>query len=156
MKSLRAGWLAVAAVVLLAGCQAGGQSADANARAAVKSADNAFSAQSTKNGFASAFRDYALEQAVFLPDDHAPLTTREDIEQSLLALPAGTQLSWSPQGADASGDLGYTWGIYTLTGKSASGQATVAYGKYLSVWKQQSGKWKLAAMMLNSSPGPTG
>lgn len=156
MKRLSAGLLLVAAVMLLVACQGGGSSADSGARAAVKSADNAFSAVSTKDGFAKAFQDYALEQAVFLPDNHAPLTTREDIEKSLVALPPGTQLSWSPQGVGASGGLGYTWGIYTLTGRSPSGQATVGYGKYLSVWKEESGHWKLAAMMLNQSPGPTG
>lgn len=156
MKRLSVGLLLVAAMTLLAGCQGGGASSDGAARAAVKSADNAFSATSTKDGFAKAFQDYALEQAVFLPDNHAPLTTLEEIEKSLVTLPPGTQLSWSPQGADASGELGYTWGIYTLTGRSSSGQATVGYGKYLSVWKEESGQWKLAAMMLNQSPGPTG
>lgn len=156
MKNLCAGLLGLAAVVLLAACQGGNLSPDAGARAAVKDADSAFSAQSIKGGFASAFHDYALEQAVLLPDDHAALTTRESIAQSLATLPAGTHLSWSPQGADASGGLGYTWGIYTLTGRSADDRNTVAYGKYLSVWKKQSGKWKLAAMMLNKSPGPAG
>lgn len=156
MKSLRAGLLGLAAVAVLAACQGGNPSSDAGARAAVKNADNAFSAQSIKGGLASAFQEYALEQAVLLPDDHAALTTRGSIAQSLAALPAGTHLSWSPQGADASGGLGYTWGIYTLTGRSSDGQSTVAYGKYLSVWEKQSGKWKLAAMMLNRSPGPAG
>ena len=156
MKSLRAGLLGLATVALLVACQGGSLSSEARAIEAVKNADNAFSAQSIKGGLASAFREYALEQAVLLPDDHAALATRENIEQSLAELPASTHLSWSPQGADASGGLGYTWGIYTLTGLSSNGLSTVAYGKYLSVWKEQSGKWKLAAMMLNRSPGPAG
>ncbi|MGH8280505.1 MAG: YybH family protein [Gammaproteobacteria bacterium] len=150
------GIFALAVMLLLAGCQGGGAAADAGARAAVKSADNAFSMLSVKAGFASAFRKYALEQAVFLPDGRAPLTSRETIEQSLATLPPGTHLSWSAQGADASGSVGYTWGIYTLTGKNSTGQPTVAYGKYLSVWEKQSGRWELAAMMLNRSPGPMG
>ncbi|MGH8281085.1 MAG: YybH family protein [Gammaproteobacteria bacterium] len=153
MNSRRAVCVVLLACVLLAACSNHGGAA---ATEALTRADNAFSTLSAQQGFAAAFRRYALDNAVLLPEQRAPLQNRKVIEQSLQALPAGTQLSWTLQGADASGDLGYTWGIYTLTGHDAGGQATAAYGKYLSVWQRQSGDWKLAIMMFNTSPGPGG
>ncbi|MBU6422307.1 MAG: nuclear transport factor 2 family protein [Gammaproteobacteria bacterium] len=153
MLSLRAVCVGLLTCLLLAACQNGGSATPAQT---LTRTDNTFSTLSSQQGFAAAFRRYALDNAVLLPEQRAPLQGLQVIEQSLQALPAGTDLSWTPQGADASGDLGYTWGIYTLTGNNAQGQATAAYGKYLSVWQLQSGDWKLAVMMLNTSPGPAG
>lgn len=153
MHTLRTACFTLVTCVLLAACQNGGS---AIATQALTRTDNAFSTLSAQQGFAAAFRHYALENAVLLPDQRAPLEGRQVIEQSLKALPAGATLSWTPQGGEASGDLGYTWGIYTFTGRDASGQATAAYGKYLSVWQRHAGDWKLAVMMLNTSPGPAG
>lgn len=151
--SLRAVCVGLLTCLLLAACQNGGSATPAQT---LTRTDNTFSTLSSQQGFAAAFRRYALDNAVLLPEQRAPLQGLQVIEQSLQALPAGTDLSWTPQGADASGDLGYTWGIYTLTGNNAQGQATAAYGKYLSVWQLQSGDWKLVVMMLNTSPGPAG
>ncbi len=51
-------------------------------------------------------------------------------------------MTWKPKGANvaASGDLGYTYGVYEI---HTSAQDTVLYGTYVSIWKkQQNGKWK--------------
>ena len=152
MHTLRAACVGLLACMLLAACQNGGKAATQ----ALMRTDNAFSTLSAQRGIAAAFRRYALDNAVLLPDEHAPLQGRQVVEQSLQALPAGTSLSWTPQDADASGGLGYTWGTYTLTGRDSTGQATAGYGKYLSVWQRRAGDWKLAVMMLNTSPGPAG
>ena len=153
MNTLRAACGSLFILLLLAACQGGNHAA---ATQALSQTDSAFSSLSAQQGFAAAFARYALDNAVLLPDQRAPLESRKVIEQSLQALPAGTSLSWTLQGADASGNLGYTWGVYTLTGRDSTGQATAGYGKYLSVWQLQSGEWKLAVMMLNTSPGPSG
>ena len=155
MQTLRAACIGLLACVLLAACQNAGKAAAAATQALMRT-DNAFSTYSAQQGFAAAFGRYALDNTVLLPDKRAPLQGRRVIEQSLQALPAGTSLSWTPQNADASGSLGYTWGTYTLTGRDAAGQSTAGFGKYLSVWQRQSGDWKLAVMMLNTSPGPAG
>jgi len=55
----------------------------------------------------------------------------------------------------ASGDLGYTLGTYELRAKDEAGKATVAYGKYCSVWKKQpDGSWKWVVDVGTSSPEP--
>ncbi|MGB9429461.1 MAG: nuclear transport factor 2 family protein [Gammaproteobacteria bacterium] len=151
MKSLYVVISGMALALMLAACQ-GTKPADT----LLTRTDGAFSMLSEQQGFAAAFQRYALDDAVLLPDNRGPLESRNTIEQSLQALPAGSSLSWTLQGADTSGDLGYTWGVYTFIGGNAAGQTTAAYGKYLSVWKRQSGDWKLAVMMINESPGPAG
>ncbi|MGH8397998.1 MAG: YybH family protein [Gammaproteobacteria bacterium] len=147
--------LGAAMIGLLAGCQ-GNDNAVIAATQSLTRTDNTFSALSVQRGFAAAFSQYALDDALLLPENRAAIQSKNAVEQSLQNMPAGTTLSWSVQGADASGDLGYTWGIYTLTGSNAAGQATAAYGKYLSIWKKRSGDWKLSMMMTNQSPGPAG
>lgn len=143
------------AALSLPGCQRHMQ-ADAAQTGILLSTDQAFSAASVQSGFAAAFSKYAQTDATFLPQGGEALKGAPQIAQALAAIPGGTKISWTPQAADVSGDLGYTWGIYTSAGTNSSGQATVAYGKYLSIWNRQDGDWKLSVMMINQSPGPTG
>lgn len=155
VNTVRTFFLSLVLAGLLAGCQ-GRDNENAAAIQSLMRADNAFSTLSAKQGFATAFRQYAADDALLLPENGAALRGKTTIEQSLHGIPAGTTLSWTPQSADVSGGLGYTWGIYALTGANTAGQTTVSYGKYLSIWKKQSGDWKLAVMMVNQSPGPAG
>jgi len=154
VKILQVFFVSVAAAVLVTACQGGNYTAAANQ--SLMRTDNAFSALSAQQGFAAAFKQYATDDALLLPENHATLRGKTTIIEDLRGMPSGATLTWSPQGADVSGDLGYTWGIYTLIGNNSAGQATAAYGKYLSVWKRQAGDWRLAVMMVNSTPGPAG
>lgn len=55
-------------------------------------------------------------------------------------------LRWSPLAAEASGELGYTYGDYTSSGKDKEGNAVKRYGRYVTIWKKQAdGAWKVAA-----------
>ncbi len=155
VNTVRTFFLTMVLAGLLAGCQ-GRNNVNAAAIQSLMRVDNAFSTLSAKQGFAAAFRQYAADDALLLPENGAALRGKATIEQSLQGIPAGATLSWTPQSADVSGALGYTWGIYALTGADAAGQKTVTYGKYLSIWKKPSGDWKLAVMMVNQSPGPAG
>lgn len=155
MKILHVFLVSVISAVLVAACQ-GGNNTAAMATQSLMRTDSAFSTMSERQGFAAAFRQYATDDALLLPENRAALKGRTAIVDSLQGLPAGSTLSWSPQGADVSADLGYTRGVYSLIGKNGAGQATAAYGNYLSVWKKQAGDWRLAVMMVNSTPGPAG
>lgn len=155
MKILQILLVNVVSVLLLAACQ-GGNNAAVVADQTLMHTDTAYSAMSAQQGFAAAFKQYASDDALLLPENHAAIKGKAAIMGNLQGLPAGSTFTWSPQGVDVSGDLGYSWGIYTLTGKDSAGQATAAYGKYLSIWKRRAGDWQLAVMMLNSTPGPAG
>jgi ketosteroid isomerase-like protein len=65
------------------------------------------------------------------------------------------KLTWKPAKADvaASGDLGYTFGTWLLTGKSNAGEAVNLTGKYATVWKKQGdGSWKVVLDIGNVDP----
>jgi ketosteroid isomerase-like protein len=145
----------VISAMLLIACQ-GGSNMAYMANQTLMRADVAFSELSGQQGLAAAFKQYARSDALLLPENRAAIEGKAAIVENLQALPAGSALTWSPQGTNVSGDLGYSWGIYTLTGKNSAGQITAAYGKYLSVWKRRAGDWQLAVMMINSTPGPAG
>ncbi|MDE2235101.1 MAG: nuclear transport factor 2 family protein [Gammaproteobacteria bacterium] len=155
MKNQRLLFVYLALILLLAGCQAGNNAAYV-ANQGLVSTDQAFSELSAREGVVAAFRRYATNDSLLLPENQAAISGKAAILSTLKAMPAGSSLTWNPQAADVSGSLGYSWGIYTLTGKDSAGQTTVAYGKYLSVWKRRAGEWWLAAMMVNSTPGPAG
>ena len=58
---------------------------------------------------------------------------------------SGFVLTWKPLYADiaASGEIGYTYGIYTSTAIDSIGTKTEKNGTYVSVWKKDNnGEWK--------------
>jgi ketosteroid isomerase-like protein len=118
--------------------------------------DVAFSRASEKNGPAEAFNMYLADDAIQLPANSAPITGRQAIYDSMKEA-EGISLTWTPVKAEVakSGDLGYTWGRYNVSRRSAEGNVTIGHGKYLNVWKKRpGGDWKVLIDMGNSSPPP--
>src|SRR6185295_806157 len=71
----------------------------------------------------------------------------------------GFALQWSPAKADvsAAGDIGYTTGTYQMTMNDAAGSPSTERGKYVTIWKKQTGgEWKVTDDIFNadSTPGP--
>ena len=113
-----------------------------------------FARTSEKIGAAEAFKLYLDHDALMLSANQHPIAGRDTIYQQMLANDEYT-LSWEPQDAEvaSSGDLGYTWGKYTVTAENPDGAATYRYGNYLNVWKKQpAGSWKVLVDMGNASP----
>jgi ketosteroid isomerase-like protein len=103
-------------------------------------ADRAFSAMSEKVGMKKAFLEYIEDNGVLLRPHHPPLEGADAIDFISAIVDTSFTLTWQPQRADiaASRDLGYTYGIYTLS--SAKGEKK---GTYVSIWKRQAdGKWR--------------
>jgi ketosteroid isomerase-like protein len=76
--------------------------------------------------------------------------------KSLEGLQEDFVLTWEPLKADASGDLGYTFGNWARKSKTAAGSDTTVYGNYVSIWKRQAdGSWKYVFDSGNGTPGPT-
>ena len=96
------------------------------------------------DGFMSFFAD----DAVVLMPNVGPVKGREAIRKTKVAGFArpGFSLRWKPEYADisASGDLGYTYGPYTLTFLDAAGKKVTRTGRYFTIWKKQKdGSWKV-------------
>ncbi|KAF0183797.1 MAG: nuclear transport factor 2 family protein [Hyphomonadaceae bacterium] len=116
--------------------------------AEIVGADNAFSKTARDQGVPAAMATFAAEDGrVFL--SRAPMIAgRENIERQYASWDAQSLLQWEPAGADISarGDMGFSWGRWTLTREGAE----PASGNYVSVWRRDGeGEWRFLANIGN-------
>jgi ketosteroid isomerase-like protein len=105
--------------------------------------DNGFSELSREKGMKYAFLEYAADSAVLLQRNVMPIIGKVAIKRSFEAFSdTGFMLTWEPLDAEISksGDLGYTYGLYSSLNKSNN---SITRGKYFTIWKRQpDGSWK--------------
>ena len=107
-------------------------------------ADRAFSKLSEQKGIKLALLEYIDSNGVLLRPNAHPIVGGEAINFISQGSDTTYILTWEPKGGSVakSGDLGYTFGVYSRQHKHTS---DVIYGTYVSVWKlQPDGKWKFA------------
>jgi ketosteroid isomerase-like protein len=102
-----------------------------------------FAKMADEAGVAAAFYEYAADSAV-IGRGGKIIKGREAIRDYYEnALMPGTRLQWAPDFADASGDIGYTWGKYTHLVPDSTGNITESHGVFHTVWKRQpDGSWR--------------
>jgi len=117
-------------------------------RAIVKKLETEFAERSAKKGAADAFDSYLAEDARLLRENIAPAVGK-NTALSLVSARLGS-LSWQVTAADisASGDLGYTYGVFEFK----SGSAASEHGSYVHVWKKHNGKWKVVLDIMSPDP----
>ena len=106
----------------------------------ILNADISFSDMSRQIGMKKAFLQYIDNEGVLLRPGHLPLAGAEAIDFLSQLSDTAYTLSWQPMKAEISksGDLGFTYGVYTLSIKDS-----VYKGTYVSIWKKQNdGSWK--------------
>lgn len=133
----------LSASVLLAGCAPSASDAE-KLKAQIVAADKAFCDSSKKEGPREAFLGAIAPGGKLLGDPHFGA---DAVRFTFMQMPSTATLTWEPAYADvsSSGDLGYTWGRYTLTFQSVvkGKPPTVRMGTYVTVWKRQAdGTWK--------------
>jgi ketosteroid isomerase-like protein len=115
--------------------------------------DRYYSTLSAEKGMNAAFLAMFDSAGVKLQPKHMPIEGYEAIKTSLLSQNDSTfSLTWKPMFAkiSASGDMGYTYGTYTITDKSTD--SITGEGTYTTIWmKKKDGKWK--AMLDTGNPG---
>ena len=115
----------------------------------ILNADIEFSDMSRQVGMKKAFLEYIDNEGVLLRTDSRPITGADAIDYLSLLSDTSYTLTWRPSRAEMSqsGDLGFTYVIYTLTFRD-----TIFKGTYINAWKKENtGEWKL---LLNSNnPG---
>lgn len=114
-------------------------------------ADRAASKESEQNGFNKSMLANVADSAVLLRPSHVPLKgtslknfLQQDTDSTFI-------LSWQPDDAvvAASGELGFTYGIYTLREKK---DGSIHQGTYATIWKRENkGKWKI--LLDTGNPG---
>ncbi|HKI88440.1 MAG TPA: nuclear transport factor 2 family protein [Draconibacterium sp.] len=104
-------------------------------------ADKSFSATSEKIGYAKAFIEFAHPEVVMLRKNSMPVIGKQALTKLFEnAHSEDLNFTWKPLGGDIaqSGELGYTYGIYTI-----KQDTVVEKGTYVSVWKKdENGQWK--------------
>lgn len=144
--------LAIFLILTLSGC---GSSVDVEeAKAKLLDADRAFAQASINYGYAEAFKRYLAEDAIQFPEGGEPVYGRDTIYERMRSS-TGVILTWEQLAiVSESGDLGYTWGNYKVTATNDDGEQNFSYGKYVNVWREENGDWKVIADIGNSSPAP--
>lgn len=118
------------------------QAASPEDKAEMMDADRAFSKLSKEKGMKKAFIEYMDGEGVLLRPDQYPLIGASAIDFLSQINDTTFTLEWEPQKAylAKSGELGYTYGVYSLKPLSKD---TVLYGTYVSIWKKQADStWK--------------
>ncbi len=104
--------------------------------------DRAFSKMSERKGLRTAYLDYIDSNGVLLRPNNFPIVGGEAVNYISQSNDTAFIMTWEPKSSTVSlsGDLGYTYGIYSYKPKD---QDTVFLGSYVTIWKKQpDGKWK--------------
>ncbi len=112
---------------------------------AIKQTDIDFSNYSKENGMEAAFMKYIADDGVLLRPYSRPVEGRENVKQLFKDRDANFTLTWNPTfgAVSSSDDLGYSYGIYELSGKDEKGESYTRYGTYITIWrKDKDGNWK--------------
>jgi ketosteroid isomerase-like protein len=155
MKSLT--WLSFVLLVftlLLTGCdQAGRQKLLIDELMQV---DRDFAQLCVEKGASESFLTYIDDSCVILRPNRLPVKGREKITEMYSNPDTSMTLNWEPLYADisSSGDLGYTYGIYTIEMDSPEGTTVTKEGTYATIWKKdKDGKWKFVLDIGNQGLG---
>ena len=125
-------------------CQANATSPE-KLKSELYAVEKEFCAMAQTEGVQKAFVYFAADSAVILRRGQL-LKGKEAILKQYESFPRkGSKLEWAPDFADVSvsGDLGYTYGKYTLTSTDSIGHTTKNEGVFHTVWKRQpDGQWR--------------
>ncbi|MGI8432870.1 MAG: nuclear transport factor 2 family protein [Chthoniobacterales bacterium] len=133
-------------LAFLCGAPRATRAGDASSLAA---AENAFAQESVAHGMRTAFLHALSDDGiVFLPGPQNGKKAWTAAKEST------AELAWHPALAvvAASGELGYTTGPWTYKKKGES--APGLFGQFVSVWRQEEGKWKLLFDLGAENPQP--
>src|SRR6478735_12536516 len=122
-------------ILILSSCQ---QEDTEALKQQVLDADKNFSKMASEKGVAEAFLYYADEKVIKPNPGQQPLVGKFALMEWYKNNPVNYSLSWEPLKAEASGNLGYTFGGYKLTTKTLDGlRDTTLFGNYVSIWKRK-------------------
>jgi len=110
-------------------------------------AEKDFAKSVAKNGDKDAYLAHSLASALVFRPNPVNVKTYYNAQTN-----SEKSVTWEPNLAQVShsGDLGFTTGPYMVDGTEKK------YGQYLSIWKSENGKWKLAIDLETSSNKPLG
>jgi ketosteroid isomerase-like protein len=119
------------------------------ARSGLLEVERKFSRASAELGARESLLLFAARDIRLFRNDQFPFVGKAAAADALALMTA--EWTWTPSFADvsASGDLGYTYGIYELREKAG---AVSEKGNYARVWKKVLGDWKLVVDVADPLP----
>ena len=123
-----------------------------NVQAAITSTNQKFM-DAFKRGDAAGIAALYTDEAKLLPPGNQMMSGREAIESFWRgAMNMGIkEAKLETVRVEAEGNLAYEIGRFALTVQPESGESTTLTGKYVVVWKNQGGTWKLHADIWNTN-----
>jgi ketosteroid isomerase-like protein len=122
--------------------------------AAIRAADEQWSAAAAKNDLPGTLAFYADDAVLLAPNVPIARDPKSIRETWAAMLGPGTAISWKVTKTEAarSGELGYLYGTYSLSMKDPKGGPSVTdSGKMVEIWKKQAnGNWKCIVDTFNS------
>jgi ketosteroid isomerase-like protein len=118
--------------------------------------DREFARQSVEKGSHQSFLMYIDDSCVLLRPNRLPVIGRQKIEEMYSKPDTSFTLNWKPLFADISesGDLGYTYGTYTVEMDSPEGKSVTMEGTYVTIWKKdKNGDWRFVLDTSNQGLG---
>ncbi len=115
-----------------------------DSKAALIAAEISFSKMSAEKGSRKALMHFIDSNGVLLRPNTYPLVGGNAINFISQINDTAYFMDWQPVGAGVaeSGELGYTYGVYTVSLKNKD---SLMRGTYVNIWKKQAdGSWKLA------------
>ncbi|MBI1768844.1 MAG: nuclear transport factor 2 family protein [Bacteroidetes bacterium] len=128
-------------IIILASCISGKDSSE-KSKAEIIQAEKDFAQSAKEKGIADAFYAFADDSAVIKRGNRI-IKGKNAIKEFYEKQPSSGELQWSPDFAEVSGDLGYTYGPFTFSEKDSTGKVNEFKGIFHTVWKKQKdGTWK--------------
>ncbi len=135
-------------VSICIGCNTNNQkNPDAKWKNEIMETESDFAKMAAEVGISEAFLEYAADDAVLFRNGKL-VTGKEEIKKYFGAAENPKNkigLTWKPDFVEVatSGDLGYTYGKYTITSTDSTGVENSSQGIFHTVWKrQEDGSWK--------------
>lgn len=133
----------------------------AGAKEDIVATDKAFSELSVAKGSNTAFLAYMADDArIFGTGNEPPIFGKAEavkrFQTSGNGDPKLNVLSWVPDNAEVSGDLGYSDGHWLFEGApDDKGNRMHLAGHYVTVWRKTGGDWKFIADIGTTDPQPS-
>ncbi|MBT8219080.1 MAG: DUF4440 domain-containing protein [Bacteroidia bacterium] len=109
----------------------------------IVNAEHAFAKLVSEEGIHKGFTTFAADDAVLMRNNQ--FIAGKSAIDTLYNGTNATNLQWAPDFVDvsASGDLGYTYGSFTVTSVDSTGNTIENRGVFHTVWQRQAdGTWK--------------